>query len=151
VRILTIINTLTKEGVSSDESDVEEGTNRPIYRVRVLLWRRDFDWILDAVDKVRFDPSNDFNQKGALPRPRVRQDRQLARNHGIHQMAASIKLGTRRPVPTLPLVYYDNEWYDSQSAEYVEHVLSVSKEAFEWVRMMADLRMVSRNRCVEID
>lgn len=119
--------------MSSDESDYHSLTNQPIYRVRVMLWRRDFDAIMDAIDNARLKAGSGYSSKGAKPTLRMRQTRD----------AADASSSSRQPSSHLPIVYYDDAWLEDQTEAYVEQVLSVSREAFEWVRYFAKEQHVS--------
>jgi hypothetical protein len=137
-RMLKIVKTLGKEGMSSDESDIEERTNRPVYRVRVMLWRRDLDNLMDAIDNARFKPGSGYSKKGSKPTPRIRDDRRLAWSHDVHAMAAGIKLSSRDPVYSLPRDYYNDRWFKSMSKEFVDDVLCLPRERHNWVRYLAE-------------
>ena len=125
-QLLNIVETLGKEGMSSDESASDEATHRPCYRIRALFWRRDFDAIMDKIDAERLGPESGFSSRGSIPTPRHRQPRNLA------------SPSHRPPATSLPLAFYDDEWLEGRTEEYVEKVLCVSREAYEWVVGVAD-------------
>ncbi|KAI1782700.1 hypothetical protein LXA43DRAFT_1068378 [Ganoderma leucocontextum] len=129
-QFLEIIKTLGKEGMSSDESTAEEATHRPCYRVSVFPWRRDFDAIMDKIDAERFGPQSGYSARGSRPTPRHRQDR---------AGADDIHLSHREPVLGLPVSFYDEQWLEGCSSDYIERVLCVSEEAFDWVVQIANL------------
>ena len=120
-QFLDIIETLGKAGMSSDESASDEATHRPCYRIRALFWRHDFDAIMDKIDAERLGPESGFSSRGSIPTPRLRQTRDLA------------SPSHRPPTTNLPIEFYDDEWLEGRTEEYVEKVLCVSREAYQWV------------------
>jgi hypothetical protein len=112
-----------------------------------MLWRRDFDTLMDVIDNARLQPGSGYSKRGAKPTMRIQQDRVLAWSHGTHAMSQNITLTTREPVSNLPLVYYDDRWIEAQSQDYIEEVLCVSRQAYEWVRYLAEEQQVSCCDC----
>lgn len=118
--------------MSSDKSDTEEVTHRFCYRVSVLPWRRDFDAIMDKIDAARSSPQSGFSARGSRPTPRHRQED-----------ADIIHVSRREAVPGLPLSFYDEQWLEERSDDYVERVLYVSEEPSDWVVQIANLYSTS--------
>jgi len=48
-----LVEKLGEDGMSSDESDTDQWTGLPTYRVKHLRWRRNMDNELNMVDKLR--------------------------------------------------------------------------------------------------
>lgn len=74
---LSILQNLGKEGMSSDESEIEqtEASTRNIFLVKHLLWRRDIERLLRAVDDVRYlEPSGIYSPQGSKPVPRATEN-----------------------------------------------------------------------------
>ncbi|PIL30346.1 hypothetical protein GSI_07531 [Ganoderma sinense ZZ0214-1] len=134
-QFLRIVETLGKEGMSSDESAAEEGTHRSCYRVSILPWRRDFDAIMDKIDAERLSPRSGYSARGSRPTPRHRQDRALV----SLEDADDIYFSHREPVPGLPASFYNEQWLEGRSEDYIEQVLCVSEEASDWVAQIANL------------
>ena len=134
-QFLQIVETLGKEGMSSNESETEEITHHLCYRVSVLPWRRDFDAIMDKIDAERWSPQSGYSARGSRPTPRHRQDRELA----SPESADGIYLSRREAVPGLPLPFYDERWLEERSNDYIQRVLCVSEEASDWVVQIANL------------
>nr|VWO98406.1 Serine/threonine-protein kinase SMU1 (EC [Ganoderma boninense] len=130
-KFLQIIDTLGKEGMSSDESD-EDVTHLPCYRVSILPWRREFDAIMDKIDAERLNPKSGYSKRGSRPTPRHRQDKAL-------EGADDIRVSRREAVSGLPSAFYDAQWLKGLSNDYVERVLSVSEEVADWVVEIANL------------
>lgn len=69
--LLQMLENLGKEGMSSDESVVEEG-GAPAYRVKRMPWRRlDADKNLLLIDKQRFSGNGMISKKGNKPAIRI--------------------------------------------------------------------------------
>lgn len=130
--------------MSSDESTVEEATHRPCYRVSVLLWRRDLDAIMEIIDAERYSLQSGYSTRGSVPMPRFRQDRKLGYFKGVSPAAENIGLTRRQPVSNLPLVFYDEKWLTERSEEYIEQVLCVSKQAYDWVLQVVQSHSIQK-------
>jgi hypothetical protein len=117
-----ILNSLGPDGMSSEES-CTEGDIETIYRVKILAWRRDIEKELTIIDRQRVLDSDIFSPRGSKPVKRLR-------GTGTHA-------SERDPVVGLPRPFYDDEWYQSKSADYRELTLNVSKEQFKWITVLA--------------
>jgi hypothetical protein len=69
-----LIKTLGEDGTSSDESEVDEQTGYTIYRAHKMPWRRNIDFEISMIDKLRFRDKDLFSSKGSKPLPRLRSD-----------------------------------------------------------------------------
>ena len=132
-QFLQIIETLGKEGMSSDESASEESTHCSCYRVSILPWRCDFNGIMDKIDAERWSPRSGYSARGSRPTPRHRQDRVDSLDD------ADDLVSHRKPISGLPAPFYNEEWLEGCSEDYIEQVLCVSEEPFDWVVQIADL------------
>ena len=76
---------------------------------------------------------------------RLRQDRALAALHETSEAARDV-VTRRPPTPYLPLEFYDPEWLHGRTEEYVEKVLCISEEVYDWVVGVADLHCAGSTR-----
>lgn len=116
--LFEVIERLGVDGMSSDESDIDESTARPVFRVKVMTWRRDIEAYLKIVDEQRNDPEI-FKPQGSLGEVRHR--------------SAYNNRSSRRPVSGLPRAFYDDTWFESMSEERRFLTVNVSEEEFEWL------------------
>ncbi|KAM5532485.1 hypothetical protein V8D89_013838 [Ganoderma adspersum] len=135
------VKTLGKEGMSSDDSSSDdEDIRHQCYRVSILPWRRDFDSIMDKIDAMRFGPQSGYSARGSRPNPRRWQDRVLAFTEA--EVANDILTRHREPV-SLPVAFYDEKWLEGCSKDYIEKVLCIPEEAFDWVVQIANMYSTS--------
>lgn len=119
--IHNLLTRLGQAGMSSDESDKDEA-GRPIYRVKILAWRKDIDKFLKLVDDRRND-TGIFSHRGS-------KGRALDRLRGS-------QIDTRRPaLPGLPLSFYADSWLKRPGMEQEMIRLTVSEEEFCWMKMV---------------
>lgn len=120
--------------MSSDESAAEENTHRSCYRVSILPWRRDFDGIMDKIDAERWTPRSGYSARGSRPTPRHRQD-------GVASLddADDLYVSLREPICGLPTPFYNEQWLEERSEDYIEQVLCISEEPSDWVAQIANL------------
>ncbi len=105
--------------MSSEESEVEEGSARPVYYVKKMPWRKaDATKHLKFIDKQRDTANGMYSRKGNKPVPRI---------------TAGDRGGlSRRPAPPgRPRGLYDEEWLKAQRPSDLAE-LRVSKEKFVW-------------------
>lgn len=133
-----IVRQLGKDGMSSDETTEDEMTHRPCFRVSILIWRRDMDAIMDKIDNERLSPQSGFSRRGSKPAPRFRQNRRIVYLEDQSAMAEDFRCSARQPARNLPLVFYDEQWLQKHSEDYVEHIICASREGFEWVKELAE-------------
>lgn len=69
---LALIKSLGKEGMSSDESDVDPNTGETTYIVKKLDWRVDVDQQMDAIDRQRDKQRAARVKRGSRPIKRKR-------------------------------------------------------------------------------
>jgi hypothetical protein len=125
--LLALLNWYGAEGMSSDETSAEN--METIYRVKILVWRRNIDKYLDCIDNERKLPHQElFSRSGSTPTKRVRSEDGL--------------ISTRDAIPGLPSELYDAKWLEDKDERYRRLTLCVSREQFEWM----DIQMKSRSR-----
>jgi hypothetical protein len=118
--LLSLLKWYGAEGMSSDETSVEG--METVYRVKVLVWRRNIDKYLDNIDNERKLPTQElYSHSGAKPAKRIRSETNLISN--------------RSPVPGLPIALYDNDWVEALDEHYRQMTLCVSREQFEWMNI----------------
>ncbi|KDR78694.1 hypothetical protein GALMADRAFT_1364983 [Galerina marginata CBS 339.88] len=69
----TLVTQLGPEGMSSDESDIDDNTGTEVLYVRSLNWRRSAEKELDFIDKQRRTDRELFSNKGSKPTLRLRK------------------------------------------------------------------------------
>lgn len=122
---------LTAGGMSSDESEVEEDTHQSVLKASVLLWRRDLDTFLDAIDSYRYEDGGAFAEAGSVPQRRKRSSRSSA-SMGGHAVADGVRVSERSPVKGLPSSFYDQMWLARQSQGWVKSVLCPLDIPWDW-------------------
>ena len=113
----SLIKTLGENGMSSEESSVENGVEE-ILRIKNMEWRRNIDRELEVIDLQRIVDNDIFSQRGSRPL--------------IRKRAHDNPMSTRRAVTGLPLALYDSAWMSHLSQCEIE-VLEVSQQAFRWI------------------
>ena|SRR5215471_19946075 len=109
-----LLLTLQRDGMSSDESDVED--NQIVYRVTVMPWRRrDVANCMELIDSQRMNSDAGFSQRGSKPGKRVR---------GVRNPESK-----RKHLNGLPRQLYDDNWWE---ANHRRLGVEVSEEPFEW-------------------
>lgn len=150
--LLRTIQKLGIAGMSSDETDAT--AMQVVYRIKVLVWRRQLEMYLDLVDDHRYRlPTEEYAERGIQPKTRIRPDLTLYRQAQVAGAEASNKnpYSERAPVRGLPRDLYDPQWLASKGPAYVEFTLCVSKEQFQWVEAVverADEKVISLRRNV---
>jgi hypothetical protein len=118
--LLSLLQWYGAEGMSSDETSVED--QEIVYRVKVLLWRRNIDKYLDLVDFERKQPTQVlFSRSGARPVKRTRAEENA--------------ISDRKAIPGLPIELYDAEWLQELDEHYRQITLCVSREQFQWMNI----------------
>ncbi|TFK46535.1 hypothetical protein OE88DRAFT_1739412 [Heliocybe sulcata] len=100
-----LVMNLTEMGMSSEESDDENGV--AVFRVRALPWRRDIEKELSL-------------KRGAKPAKRV---------WGTHL------LSSRPPAVGLPRALYRDEWWNEREDNYRRLTLGVPEKDFMWMNL----------------
>ena len=110
-----MLDRLGPQGMSSDESDVEDGY--PGARVKTLPWRRDIHEYLDFIDRHRFDGTV-YSNRGPKPMPRTRR---------------KYVESSRTAVTGLPRSFYDQNWLRRGGIEQATVTAQLSEDYFEWL------------------
>jgi hypothetical protein len=112
-----LIKTLGDDGMSSEESDIENDVEC-VLRVKNMTWRRGIEQELSVIDNQRVLDDDIFAPQGSKPMKRI---------------CAPGNLTTlRSPVTGLPKALYDTKWIDGLTKGQVER-LDVSSEIFRWM------------------
>ena len=118
--LLDLIQWYRTEGMSSDESSVEG--MQTVYRVKILVWRRNIDEYLKLIDNQRMQIGQQIcHTSGKTPTPRIRTGDLLESTHN--------------PVIGLLAELYDEEWFKALDENYRQLTLSVSKEQFKFLKI----------------
>lgn len=110
--------------MSSDETEFDEVTKRKVFRVNVLLWRRDISEQLAMIDSYR-DDDNFFLTKGS---------------RGFVKLEEKLKTSRRPPMKRLPKVLYDESWFEEVDERRRSLMLRISKAEFEWLEMEGGMK-----------
>ncbi|KJA13546.1 hypothetical protein HYPSUDRAFT_59840 [Hypholoma sublateritium FD-334 SS-4] len=114
-----LLEKLGKEGMSSEESEVEEGSARAVYYVKKMPWRKtDATKHVRFIDKQRDSANGMYARKGNQPVPRI-----VAGDRG--------GLSRRPAPPGRPRTLYEEEWLKKQHPSNLTE-LQVSNEKFVW-------------------
>ena len=114
--LLKVMETLTADGMSSEESDLDDNVN-VVFRTKRLPWRRNIDLELRIIDTERVHVPTNFGKSGAKP---------AMRSRGGHDLVSE-----RDPVDGLPRRFYDDKWFESEGRK-----MAVSKENFIWMKII---------------
>jgi len=98
---------------------------RTIYRVKILVWRRNVDKYVQMIDDLRKSSEGIFSASGAKPINRVRST-------GHPQ-------SDRQPPADLPVALFDPDWLEEVDKDYRQITLSVSEEDFHWMEFQPDI------------
>ncbi len=114
-----VIEHLGHEGMSSEESCVEDGP-QIVFRVRRPLWRRNIDKELDIIDAVRIYEPDIYKRQGSKPVQRLR--------------GTGNPTSARPPVKGLPRTFYNEDWLAQQHRPEVN--LEMLKREFPWMTII---------------
>jgi hypothetical protein len=123
--LLSLIKWYGAGGMSSDESSVDE--MQTVYRVKILVWRRNIDEYLRLIDDQRMQVGQQlYHTSGNTPTPRIRTGDLLKSTHD--------------PVVGLPAELYDEDWFKALDDNYRQMTLCVSKEQFKFLKIRVKKR-----------
>jgi hypothetical protein len=116
----SLIKHLGEDGMSSDESEVDDELGVIIYRPKEMEWRPNVEKVMTIIDKQRMVDRDIYSFKGSKPGPRSRHK----------------KKGTsrRKPPAGLPRSLYDKDWLKTQTKTKARK-LHISKEKFVWMKV----------------
>jgi len=116
--LLRLLGHLGEDGMSSEESDIDERSGMEVYYVKEMIWRKNIDREMNLIDKERTKEKRLYSKKGAKPMSRIRN---------------GTKGHTRRPGPKgLPKKLYAKNWLEGLSKADVRD-LEISDEKFPWM------------------
>lgn len=115
--LLELMRRLGSDGMSSDESDIED--LRTVYRVKILIWRRNIDRYVEMIDNERKLAGDIFSKAGAKATPRIRSDQN--------------PVSTRDAPANLPSAIFDPDWLKTVDDDYQQMKLNISRENFKWI------------------
>ena len=120
-----MLQELGHEGMSSDESDLEDDddddTLAPAFRVKTMPWRRDITHELDIIDAERRRDASVYHKQGSKP---------------VHRRRDADLLTTRPAAVNLPRVFYDDTWFEKLGSRE-RRQLRAGSHAFEWANVTA--------------
>lgn len=114
-----VIKTLGHDGMSSEESDIEEDIE-VVLRVKKMPWRRDINKELHLIDSARLHAPKKFGAQGSKPMRRYRGSDNQVTNRAV--------------VQGLPSTFYDGEWLRAQRNKW--SVVKISREEFNWMNII---------------
>jgi hypothetical protein len=114
----SVIETLGRDGMSSEESESESSGTEVTYRPRTMKWRRPIEDELRLIDDEHRRLRSTQSRRGA---------KLVTRSRRLNRVVS-----TREPLPGLPRSFYNIDWLVTKSDLYVERTLQVSEEDFEW-------------------
>ena len=117
-----VVEELGVDGMSSEDSGDEDDIE-PVYRPRIMVWRRNLDMELKIIDDEYRRIARMKARRGPRPTPRKR--------------SPANNITTRDPVRGLPFEFYNERWLAKQTDHYVERTLNMSRRAFKWKQLVA--------------
>ena len=119
--LLSLLEVLEEDGMSSEESDIDARMGMEVYHCKKMPWRRNVDWEMGLIDKERVQDKKVYSKRGAKPVVRVRNGE---------------RGDTRGPAPTgLPQSFYEKEWLAAQS-DVNRRGLNISQKKFKWFMIL---------------
>jgi len=112
------------DGMSSDDTDTD-GTGT-IYRVKILLWRRNIDQYVQMIDDERRWSADIFSGSGAKSVTRLRSPENPK--------------SSRQPPGELPATLFNANWLEDVDDDYRQITLNVSKDDFPWMEFTPEQR-----------
>lgn len=111
--------------MSSDKSDCEESVaGQKVFRVKIMVWRRRMEELLNQIDDLRHSDAGLFTQRGSTGIKRLRPD------YGNPEWPRS----ERGPGQYLPYSLYDSDWFSQVAPEVRQTTLHVSAKEFAWLQ-----------------
>jgi hypothetical protein len=115
--LLELLQQYGSDGMSSDDTDT--GDIGTIYRVKILVWRRNVDKYVQMIDNERKMSADIFSASGAKSIARVR--------------SPDNRKSERQPPTELPAALFDPDWLEEVDEDYRKLILTVSEEDFPWI------------------
>jgi len=120
--LLELLHRYGSDGMSSDETDT--GDIGTIYRVKILVWRRNVDEYVQMIDNERKTSADIFSASGAKSVARVRSPKNPE--------------SERQPPTELPAALFDPDWLEEVDEDYRKLILTVSEEDFPWIEFRTE-------------
>lgn len=115
--LLKMLLRMTARATSSDETDIDQPTGREVYRVKIIVWRRDISRYLKYIDDHREEGF--YEQRGSK---------------GLWRDGVGPE-SLREAMKGLPRSFYADEWFEEVDDDRRMITLKVSKEEFNWVEL----------------
>jgi hypothetical protein len=96
------VETLGKDGMSSDESEHEDGEVQ-VFRLKKMPWRADVDHEMHIIDQQRLAGASNFTPHRSKPAKRFRN---------------AIQESSRPAIEGLPRALYNSSWLNAQSPSF---------------------------------
>lgn len=106
----SIMENLGKDGMSSDESEHEDGDVQ-VFRRKSMPWRADFSQEMQIIDQQRLTGATIFTPRGSKPAKRL---------HNVNRESSCI------PIEGLPRAFYNPSWLTDQCPSF-----TVSNKKFQ--------------------
>jgi hypothetical protein len=116
-----MIETLGCDGMSSEESSVEDEINM-VYKVKAMPWRRDIDEELKIIDSERIRDPSIFGRQGSRP---------AKRHRAVQDLVSKCE-----PVEGLPRAFYDDDWFENKASG--EFKSSIHQAPFQWMNIVVE-------------
>jgi hypothetical protein len=120
--LLELLKRYGSDGMSSDDTDT--GDIGTIYRVKILVWRRNVDKYVQMIDNERKMSADVFAASGAKPVTCVRSPKNPE--------------SARQPPTELPTALFDPDWLEVVDEDYRRITLTVSEEEFHWLEFQPE-------------
>ncbi|KAG1779844.1 hypothetical protein EV702DRAFT_1043718 [Suillus placidus] len=98
----SLVETLGKDGMSSDESEHEDGEVQ-VFHLKKMPWRADVDHEMHIIDQQRLAGAANFTPRGSKPAKRFRN---------------AIQESSRPAIEGLPRALYNSSWLNAQSPSF---------------------------------
>jgi hypothetical protein len=119
VYLNSIVETLDKDGMSSDESETED-CGLPVFQLKKMPWRADFSHEMKIIDEQRLAGAAVFTHRGSKPAKRLHN----AKRESV-----------RPAVAGLPRAFYNLLWLGDQRPSF-----KVSNKKFQRIEIMVSRR-----------
>jgi len=127
---LEVICRLGTEGMSSDESKGGHQTGtETVCRVKIMVWRRHMDDLLQYIDRARRADTGIFTLRGSTGLRHIRPP--------LSNIPEGWPVSSRDAVECLPYIFYSEDWFQSAGEDARQAVLHVSQDEFEWFQLFA--------------
>ena len=123
--VLSVIQRYGVDSMSSEESEPDYLVKgQTAFRVKIVVWRRRIDDLLQTIDGARHDDPTLFSMRGSRGGLRIRPDYKNPKKDWPKSK--------RDPVKFLPYYFYDEEWFKEIDPEICQATLHTTAEEFDW-------------------